>query len=306
MEKYDAIIIGGGPAGLTAGIYSARFKLKTLIFEGEVIGGQMALTPKIENYPGIEPMSGMELAARMAKQAKGFGAEIRTEKVIDFEVGNPKKVKTEKGDYECDALILATGAAHSKLGAKGEDEFAGKGVSYCAACDAPLFRNKTVAVVGGGNSALTAALHLADYAGKVYVIHRRDEFRAEAIMVDRLNANKKVEKVLDSVLDEIRGKDVVKSIIVKSVKTEKRREIPLDGVFIYVGVVPTASIAKKCGIEVDDKGFIKVNDKMETNKPGVYACGDVTGGVLQVASAVGEGCSAAWYASPYVRGLKKK
>jgi thioredoxin reductase (NADPH) len=306
MEKYDVIIIGGGPAGLTAGIYAARFKLKTLIFEGEVMGGQMALTPKIENYPGIESTNGMELAAHMAKQAKNFGTEIKTEKVTDFEIEGEKKVKTNKGEYTCDVLILATGAAHRKLGIKGEEEFIGKGVSFCAACDAPFFKEKTVAVIGGGSSALTAALYIADYAKKTYIVHRRQEFRGEPILVERINKNEKIEKVLDSVLDEVKGKEVVTSMVVKNVKTEEKKEIPLDGVFIYVGVVPTAAIAKNRGVALDEKGFIKVNEKMETNKEGVYACGDVTGRVLQVASAVGEGCTAAWYAYPYIKELKKK
>lgn len=306
MQEYDLIVIGGGPAGLTAALYGARFKFKTLLFEGGIFGGQLALTTKIENYPGFEIIEGPKLSELMKKQAEKFGTEFKMEKVNEIKVqGEHKIVISESGSYLAKAIIIATGAAHRKLGLKGEDEFIGKGVSYCATCDALFFKGKDVAVIGGGSSALTAALHLAEYAKKVYIIHRRDEFRGEPVLVERID-KKGVEKVLCCTPEEIKGDGKVSSLVVKNTENNEIREIPLEGVFIYVGVTPTSVIAQSAGVAMDEKGYIKVNNKMETNVPGIFACGDVTGGVLQVANAVGEGCTAGWYASPYIRELKKK
>jgi len=298
---HDLIIVGGGPAGLCAGIYAARRGLKTLILEKGVAGGQLALAAEIGNYPGFESISGVELAKKMEEHAKALGVEFNLSEVLRIEEdGEEKKVSTSDKAYNAKAVILATGAVHRKLEAPGEEEFLGKGVSYCATCDGPLFRDKTVAVIGGGNHACEDAAYLADIAGKVYLIHRRDALRAEECRVKHVE-EKGVEFILDTVVEELVGEELLKEIKIKNVKTGETSTMKVDGVFVSIGVVPLDVLSKDLGVEVDEKGFIKVDETQMTNIPGVYAAGDVTGGVLQVATAVGEGCIAALSAYGYIK-----
>lgn len=291
---YDLIIVGAGPAGLTASIFSQRKKMKTLVLDAKAAGGYLLVASEIENYPGYSLISGAELAQRMIDQAKHFGAEIKVEQVIEFIDLDKKikKVKTDKGEYEAPAIIIATGASHRSLGIKGEKEFLGKGVSFCATCDAFFFKNKTVAVVGGGNSAFKAANYLCDIASKVYLIHR-SEFNADEIEIEKLKSKKNAEFVLDSSIKEIKGNEVVNSIIIKNLKDNTEKEIAIDGLFVYIGLLPTSSMAEKAGVKLDERNFIITDKKQRTNMPCVYAAGDITGNVLQVVVACSEGAIAA-------------
>jgi len=300
-EHYDIIIVGSGPAGLSAAIYSARFGLKTLVL-GETLGLASEATI-IENYPGFKKISGFELMEKIREQAEEAGATIKTpETVTELDLKNKvKKVKTTNKTYTCEAIIIATGCTHQKLNIPGEEEFRGKGVSYCATCDGPLFKDKKVAVVGGGNSAIAAALYLKDLASKVSLIHRREDFRADQILKKRvLDSN--IELILNSEVKSIEGKDFVEKILVVNNKTGEKRLVEVDGVFIYVGEKPQSELAKKAGVLVDKEGFIVVNRKQETNLEAVYAAGDVTGNVRQIGTAVGEGITAAVNAYLYLKG----
>jgi len=293
---YDLIIVGQGPAGYTAGMYAARRNLKTLIV-GETPGGKMAVTWEIENYPGFEMISGMDLTKKMKAQAEKAGCEIVDGKVIKIEKGF--KVYFDEKSEETKAVIIATGTVERKLNAEGENQFLGKGVSYCATCDGPMFKGKTIAVVGGSNTAVRAADYLAEMCKKVYVIHRKDMFRAEEINVKKIEKNPKVEILFNSEVQKINGNDFVKSITLKDGK-----EIELEGVFILVGVIPTANLVGELGIKTDKTGFIEVNKNMETNVKGIFAAGDITGGILQISESVGQGAIAGTNAYFYVRGLE--
>jgi thioredoxin reductase (NADPH) len=289
---FDIIIIGAGPAGLGAGLYAARRNLKTLILS-ENIGGQMALAHIVENYPGVEPMTGMDLAEKMKEQVERFGCKIKLETVIDLELKDEiKKVKTRENTYKAKAVIIATGSHYRRLEAEGEEKFIGKGVSYCSTCDGPLFKGKKVAVIGGSDSAITAAVYLSEIASETYLIHRRDQFRAEEANVEHLKKTP-VKIIWNSVVDKIEGDKLVKKIIIKNVNTNETKELKIDGVFIEVGEVPTTEIAKATGIEVNEKNFIKVNEKFETNIKRVYAIGDVTGIFAQIVTAASDGARAA-------------
>jgi len=293
---YDLIIIGAGPAGISAGIYAIRRGLKTVILEKASVGGQMLLTNEIENWPGFEMISGSDLAGRMESHVRKLGVEIRAEEVIGMTLDKDvKKVTTRSGKHETKAIIIATGGQHRKLGIKGEDEFAGKGVSYCATCDAPFFKGKAVAVVGGGNIAAEDALYLSDIASKVYLVHRKESLRAEEAIQKRLK-KKGVEFVLNSEIEEISGDKFVNSIKLKNEKILK-----VNGIFISIGIVPSTTMAKGAGVELDEKGYVKVNREQETNLAGVFAAGDATGGVMQISTAIGEGCIAALSAYKYVK-----
>ncbi|MEM4222224.1 MAG: thioredoxin-disulfide reductase [archaeon] len=301
---YDLIIIGLGPAGLTAGIYAARRNLKTLII-GKEFGGNMAKAHLIENYPGFESISGIELSKKMSGQASKFGCEIIYDSAVDLiKEKDSFKVICETNSFESKAVILATGTAHRELGIKGEKEFLGKGVSYCPTCDGPFFRNRIVAVIGGSDSALTSAAYLSTIAKKVYLIHRGEEFRGETKNLEKILQTQNIERIMNSVVSEIKGGKIVESIFVKNVKTEEIKEIKVDGVFIQVGYVPLSNLLKNLNVKTDEKGYIEVNKKMETNVPGVFAAGDVTGGILQVAQAVGQGAIAAISAYYYIKNMK--
>ncbi len=302
LAGYDIVIIGGGPAGLTAALYAARRKATTVVFEAEAIGGQIAKSPLVENYPGVKEISGLELANRMKDQIERLGVEIKFERVVEIskEDGN-FSVKTAAGSYKAKAVILATGAQPKKLDIQGEEAYVGRGVSYCAICDAPFFKDKIVAVVGGGNSAARAALLVADYAARVYLIHRRDALRAEPLLQDRLFANKKVEPVWNKVVEGIRGQTVVEDVVLRDVKTNEKVELAVGGVFVEIGGSPATFLAVKLGVKCNERGYIKVDNHQRTNVEGFFAAGVVTDLPLrQVATVVGEGATAATSACEYI------
>ena len=300
---YDLVIVGSGPAGLTASIYAARARLNTLVLEKSATGGQILVTDWIENYPGFpEGLSGADLVMKMAEQAKRFGVEIETNQVLSMQVTDAvKKIVLDDRTVTCKAIILATGASPMKLGVPGEEEFYGKGISTCATCDAPFFRNSVVAAVGGGDTAVQESIFLTRFVEKVYLIHRRDELRATRILQERAMENPKIEIVWDSVLTAVNGSDAgVSSITVKNVKTGEQRELAVEGCFIWVGTAPNTSFLEGT-VEVDRSGFVVVNEKMETSVPGVYAAGDVRNTPLrQVATAVGDAAIAAFEAAQYI------
>ena len=305
---YDVIIIGAGPAGLTAGLYAGRSKLKTLIIEKAIPGGQIATTAFVENYPGsIEEASGMGLSDRMYEQAKEF-CEFKTINVTKVDLkAKVKKVYTEDGKtLEAKSVIISTGASHRKLDVKGEEEFANKGVSYCATCDGPFFTGLDIFVVGGGDSALEEALYLTKFAKSVTIIHRRDEFRASQVVVDKVKENEKINLLTDSVVKEIRGKKEAQSLIVENVKTHEISELKSEennpiGVFIFVGYIPQTDIFEG---EVEmDHGYIKTDEDMKTNIEGVFAVGDTrVKSVRQMVTAAGDGCIAAVLTNRYLEG----
>jgi thioredoxin reductase (NADPH) len=300
---YDLVIVGSGPAGLTASIYAARARLNTLVLEKSATGGQILVTDWIENYPGFpEGLSGADLVMKMAEQAKRFGVEIETNQVLSMQVTDAvKKIVLDDRTVTCKAVIIATGASPMKLGVPGEEEFYGKGISTCATCDAPFFRNSVVAAVGGGDTAVQESIFLTRFVEKVYLIHRRDELRATRILQERAMENPKIEIVWDSVLTAVNGSDAgVDSITVKNVKTGEQRDLAVEGCFIWVGTAPNTSFLEGT-VEVDRSGFVVVNEKMETSVPGVYAAGDVRNTPLrQVATAVGDAAIAAFEAAQYI------
>lgn len=302
MRNYDLLIIGGGPAGLSAGLYAARARLSTLILEKEMIGGQMATTELIENYPGFsEGSSGIELADKMRAQAERFGAEIELAEAtaVDFS-GKDKVVRTANSELEGRAVIIATGRRPQMLNVPGESELRGRGVSYCATCDGPFFRDKRIVVVGGGNSAIEEALYLTRFASQVTVVHRRDALRADRILQERAFANEKVSFAWDSVVVAIEGDGKVESLSIKNVKTGETSSLPADGVFIYVGSLPNTEIFKG-HVELDERGYVIVDADLATSARGVFAAGDVhVGPVKQVATAVGDGALAAISAGRYL------
>jgi thioredoxin reductase (NADPH) len=301
----DLVIIGAGPAGLTAGLYAARARLDTTLFERLSPGGQILTTDWVENYPGFpEGISGFELVDRMKRQAENFGLAIEGREVLKLEVTPEKKsVLTDKGPVETRAIILACGAAPQKLGVEGEDLLTGKGVSYCATCDGPFYRDQEVAVIGGGDTAVQEALFLTRFASKVYLIHRRNQLRATRLLQDRVLSHDKVEMVWDTVAERILGQEGVKGLSLKNVKTGERSDLPVDGVFVFVGYRPNNDLAKGM-LELDQWGFVITGNDMETSLPGVFAAGDIRSKLLrQVSTAVGEGALAAFAAERHIEGL---
>lgn len=299
---YDVIIIGGGPAGMSAAIYAARARLKTLIIEKAGCGGQIAITDHLENYPGFEAgINGFELAVKMQTQATTFGSEITYGEVLSVEVeGNVKKVVLQDKTFETKTIIIASGAAFKKLNVPGEEEFIGKGVSYCATCDGPFFRNKEIAVVGGGDSALQEALYLTKFASKVNLIHRRNEFRAAKILQEKVLANGKINVILDSVVEEICGTQMLDSLKVKNVKTGSVINLAVNGVFLFVGWQPNTKFLENSKISLDS-GYIVTDENMRTNMDGVFACGDVRKKQLrQVVTAASDGAISAISAQHYI------
>lgn len=302
MMKYDVIIIGAGPAGLSAAIYSARSGLKTAVFERGLIGGQINVTEEVENYPGFpEALSGYELTERMHRQAEHFGTEFKDEEVTALGMeGLCKIVETSDNKYRARAVIFCTGAYPRRLNVPGEDKFTGRGVSYCATCDGALYRDKIVAVIGGGDSAIEEGIFLTHFAKKVVVIHRRDELRAQKIIQERAFKNPKMEFVWNSVVQEIRGENKVQELEVYNRKTNTVSVIPVDGVFIYVGILPNNKLMES-RIDLDSAGFALTDDFMHTNVPGVYAAGDIRKKVLrQVVTATSDGAIAGWSAEKWI------
>jgi thioredoxin reductase (NADPH) len=305
-KTYEVIIIGGGPAGLTAGLYTARARLRTLLIEIGLFGGQMTTTELIENYPGFpQGITGTELSALMEEQAKRFGMETASDEVLEVTLeGDWKHVKTYGGTYRSEALIVTTGTEYRKLGIPGEMELRGKGVSYCATCDGAFFKDNRIVVVGGGDSALTEALFLTKFAKELTIIHRRDALRATKIYQERAFANPKIKFLWDSVVEEIKGSDTVRSVVVKNVKTGELREFETGGVFLFVGLTPRTESMKGI-VKVDEGGYLLTNENCETSVKGIFAAGDCRKKLLrQVATAVGDGATAAFAAEKYLEDRK--
>lgn len=304
MKNWELMIIGAGAAGLAAGIYGARSGLKTLILEEKMAGGTTADAPIIENYPGFQSINGRELAKKMVTHCKSVGVEIReVEKVVSLDIkGKRKIVKTDKATYEAEAVIFASGTRYRKLGVPGEKEFYGRGVSYCGVCDGPLFKDKRVLVVGGGNSAAITALYIAELSSETKLSHRRDVLRAEEALLEGLKQKENVEILWNTELKEIKGEKTVNEVTLFNNRTSKMRTIEVDGVFIQVGEAPNSLLAKKAGVDVDGRGYMIVDVRQRTNVAGVYAAGDVTNHpVKQVGTAVGQGITAALEAYGYIR-----
>ena len=301
-ELYDVVIIGGGPAGLTAGLYASRARLKALLIEAMIVGGQMTTTDVIENYPGFSHIVGAELSNLMDEQAKGFGLTVETGEVIGLElVGDQKLAKTGEKEYRAEAIILCTGTEYRKLGIPGEAEFTGRGVSYCATCDGAFFKDSKIVVVGGGDSALTEALFLTKFAKEVTIIHRRDALRATKIYQERAFGNPNIDFLWSTVVEEIKGNQTVESVLVKNVTSGEVREVPTEGVFMFIGITPKTAFLKGV-VELDENGYILVDEEnLQTSVEGIFAAGDARKKLLrQVATAVGDGATAAFAVEKYL------
>jgi len=301
-ESCDTLIVGGGPAGLAASVYAGRAELKTIVLERGLLGGQVALTHAIDNYPGFpEGIDGPKLTELMAAQGKRFGADIRTEEVTKIEIeGNYKIVTTSENTYRTATVILAMGADPRKLGVPGEEELRGRGVSYCGTCDAPFFRDKKVVVVGGGDAALKEGLYITKFATEVIIVHRRQGFRAERIYLAEARANEKISFELDAVVERLLGESALESVEVRNVKTDERKTLPCQGCFIFIGAIPNTSfMSDLCG--VDAAGHVETDRDMMTCTPGIFAIGDVRKySYRQVATAVGEAVTAAMAAEHWI------
>ncbi len=306
-KVFDVIVVGGGPAGLTAGLYLARARMDAVLVEKQLTGGAPALTEKIENYPGFpEPISGFELVDRMRRQAEGFGLNILPFNPLEGlrDEGGVKVVRTAEGEMRAYAVVLATGMRPATLGVPGEEEFHGRGVSYCATCDGAFFKGAVVAVVGGGNSAVEEALFLTRFADKVIIVHRRDRLRAGGVLEERALSHPKMDFRWKKMVKEIRGDQKVTGIVLADVEGGGEEELAVDGVFLYVGNLPNTAELEGI-IELDERGFIRTDGSLQTSMKGVFAAGDVrSGAVWQVAAAVGDGVRAALGAQFHVENLK--
>jgi thioredoxin reductase (NADPH) len=297
---YDCVIIGGGPGGISAAIYAIRAGLKTLIVEKLGVGGQIASSDLIENYPGFPSISGGGLMKSFEEHARGLGAQFKFAEVKRIEDnGNAKILHTGEGDIETKTLIISSGAEPKKLGIKGEDEFIGKGISTCATCDGPFYRNKAIALVGGGDTAVKESIYLSKIASKIYHIHRRDRFRAEKILQDRLMSRENIEFLWKHTPLEVTGdQSGVTGLIVKHIETGVERNLVVDGVFMFVGIIPNTGFVN---VRKDEQGFIVTDERMRTSVPGIFAVGDCRVTPLrQVATAVGDGAIAATVAEEYI------
>lgn len=296
MEKiYDLIIIGGGPAGLSAAVYAERAKLDMILLEkAPVSGGQVLSTYEVDNYPGLPGINGFDLGMRFKEHAEKLGATFLEDDVVSIEIdGDIKSVSTHEGTYKAKTVLIATGAAHRKLGVPGEEELCGMGVSYCATCDGAFFKGRTVAVVGGGDVAVEDAIFLARLCDKVYVIHRRDEFRAAKTLVESLKNCSNVEIIWDSVVEAIKGEDEVEGLSLKNVKTGERSELVLQGIFVAVGMLPNTEVFAGSGLALDAAGYVMAGEDCVTNIPGIFAAGDVrTKPLRQIVTAVADGANA--------------
>lgn len=299
---YDVIIIGGGPAGLSAGLYASRASLSTLLIEKGVLGGQIANAAHVENYPGFpDGISGFELSQLMHQQATKYGLETVAAEVTGIELGEQgKAVKTTEGEYMAKAVIIAGGAEQNRLGVTGEEEFLGKGVSYCANCDGPLFKQQVVAVVGGGNSAVEEGILLTRFASKVFLIHRRNQLRASKLLQERAFANPKMEFLWDTVVEEIFGDSKVKGLQLRNVKTGQRSTLEVSGVFIYVGLHPSTDCLRGL-LPLDEEGRIPTDEGMQTEIAGIFAAGDIRrNSPRQAITAAGDGATAALAAEKFL------
>jgi len=302
MTKYEVIIIGGGPAGLTAGLYASRAGLKTALLEKGMFGGQIVNALKVENYPGFpDGISGFDLVSLMHQQAMKYGMELINVEVTGIEPGKPNIVVTAEVRYEANAVIIAAGSEYTKLNVPGEKEYTGRGISYCATCDGAFFKDVEVAVIGGGDTALTDALELTQHASKIHVIHRRDQLRASQILQERALKNPKLDFVWDSVVEEIEGNSMVSGLKLKNVKTGETSLLPVAGVSVAIGLKPN-SLHFDSLLKLDEQGYIITDLLMTTSLPGIYAAGDIRkNSVRQVSSAVGDGAAAAINAFKYIR-----
>ena len=304
---YDLVIIGGGPAGLTAGLYAARAKLNAILIEKLVPGGQVIITDWIDNYPGFpDGISGSDLIQKMTDQVKRFGLKIENSEVNSVDLSQPiKNITLNDRSITTHTIIIATGASPKKLGVPGEDTFSGKGVSYCATCDGPFFKDRVVAAVGGGDTAVQESLFLTRFAKKVYLIHRRDQLRATAIMQKHAMEDDKIELIWNSELTGINGLTHVESITLQHIKTGDKQQLNVDGCFIWVGIIPNTQFLSNA-VELDKTGFIMADLNMETSVPGVFAAGDVRNTpIRQIVTAVGDAAVAAFSAEHYIASVKK-
>lgn len=306
-KEFDVVILGGGPAGFSAGIYTARGNVSTAILDVSMLGGQPSNYLELENYPAFMKIGGFELMEKFEEHADMFGVQkfpMQEIEVIDL-VSYPKIIRTKDVEFRAKSVIIATGAKPMKLGVKGEEEFVGRGVSYCAVCDGAFYKDKVVAIVGGGNSAVEEAIYLTKFASKVYIIHRRDELRADKIIQDRATKNEKIEFVLNSVVCDIQGQDLVNNLILKNTKKDEMFNLAVDGVFPYIGITP--NVENISGQITQDKaGFIITDETMKTSIDGVFAIGDVRKTPLrQVITAASDGAIAGVYAVKYIESLKE-
>jgi len=308
-EIVDLVIVGGGPAGLTAGIYGARAGIKTLILEKISPGGQVITTDIVENYPGFtEPISGIELIDKMVEQATKFGVEIQNTEVTGIELSENQDLKiihTTSGDISAIGVIIATGAYHKHLGVPGEDRFWGRGVSCCATCDGMFYRGKKVVVVGGGDTAIKEALFLTKFASEITIVHRRDRLRATKVLQDRIfSMSDKVKFEWKSIVKEIIGENSVNAVKLGYVDSDEEKILNCDGVFIFVGFTPSTDFVRGF-VEMDERGYIITDENMRTSVPGVFACGDARKKLLrQIITACGEGATAAFSAEQYIENIK--
>ena len=300
-REYDIVIIGGGPAGLAAGLYAARGRHKTLLLEKGVIGGQIALTELVENYPGVPTVNGFDLAQTMLKQSESYGMETDYSSVSALERGGEKwRVKTDAGDMIAKAVIVTSGAEYNRIGVEGEERLTGKGVSYCATCDAAFFKGQDVAVVGGGDAAMDEGMFTSRYADNVTVIHRRDELRASAILQERAFANPKMDFKWNTVVEEVLGDGQVRAVKLRDVVTGAESELPVGAVFIFIGQHPNTDFLRGL-VKMDPGNHAIVDEWMRTDQPGLFAAGDVRqNSARQVASSVGDGVTAAIAADHYI------
>jgi len=304
LKTYDVVIIGGGPAGLSAGIYTSRARLSSLLIEKGAVGGQIINAELVENYPGFTAgISGIDLTQAMHQQATRFGLETLAAEVTGIEInGQQKIVKTSQGDFTAGAIIIAGGSERQKLGVPGEAQYTGKGVSYCATCDGAFFRDKTVAVVGGGNAAVTEALELTKFASRIMLIHRRHELRATKILQEKVISQPKIEILWDTVVEEILGETFVNKIRVRNINTKKESVLVVSGVFVSVGSQPATGYLKGL-LTLNEVGAIVANERLETSVPGIFAAGDIrSNSIRQVIGAAGDGAVAAVNAGKYISG----
>lgn len=302
---YDVIIIGGGPAGLTAGLYNARARLNVLLLERLAPGGQVLTTDWVENYPGFpDGISGFELMDRMKTQAEKFGLKIQSEEVTKLELSETRKaVVTASGLLETKTIILCCGAAWKRLGIEGEDQLMGKGVSFCATCDGPFYRNQEVAVIGGGDTAVEEAIFLTRFVSKIYLVHRRDKLRATKVLQERAMSQDKIEFIWDSVPVKILGDKGVEAVELRNVKTQSVFQKKVQGIFVFIGTLPNTDTVKGL-VRLDENGFVVTDDNMQTSVPGVFAAGDIRSKLFrQISTAVGEGAAASYAVEKYLESL---
>lgn len=303
MQKERVIIIGSGPAGLTAALYTARAQMEPLVIVGPQMGGQVAITHEVENYPGfVEGISGPELIEVMSKQAERFGTRYAYEEVVavDFTSGSPFTVKTHQTVYSADVVIVTAGASPRKLGIPGEDALTGRGVSYCGTCDGFFFRGKDIVVIGGGDSALEEGIFLTRFANKVEIIHRRDELRGGATLQKRAFSNDKISFIWNTVVSEIRGNGIVNAVVLENTKTGEQTVHPTEGAFIFIGHYPNSNFLVD-QLEMDEEGYVLTDELMRTSVPGVFAAGEIQDPIYrQVATSVGQGTAAAMQAEKWL------